>query len=48
MSMFKNIIISNKKEDMDSIWASYISYYDNKNIISVDKNVIHKYITDII
>lgn len=31
MSMFKNIIISDNKDDMDSIWASYIKYYDIKS-----------------
>ncbi len=48
MSMFKNIIISDNKDDMDSIWASYISHYDIKKVITPDKNVIHKYITDIL
>jgi hypothetical protein len=48
MSMFKNIIISDNKDDMDSIWASYISHYDIKKVIAPDKNVIHKYITDIL
>jgi len=48
MSMFKNIIVSNNVSDMDSIWASYISYYDNKKVIVDDKNIIHKYITDIL
>jgi hypothetical protein len=48
MSMFKNIIISNNPADMDSSWASYLSYYDNKKVITADKNIIHKYITDIL
>lgn len=48
MSMFKNLIVSNNAYDMDSIWASYLSYYDNKKVISIDKNIIHKYITDIL
>lgn len=50
MSMFKNIIITNKKDySMDSLWASYISYYDNKKIVaSSNIREIHKYITDII
>jgi Tfp pilus assembly protein PilZ len=48
MSMFKNIIISNNPADMDSLWASYLSYYDNKKVITADKNIIHKYITDIL
>jgi hypothetical protein len=48
MSMFKNIIISNNPSDMDSLWASYLSYYDNKKVITADKNIIHKYITDIL
>ena len=48
MSMFKNLIFSNNAYDMDSIWASYLSYYDNKKVISIDKNIIHKYITDIL
>ena len=48
MSMFKNIIVSNNASDMDSTWASYLSYYDNKKVITVDKNIIHKYITDIL
>ncbi len=48
MSMFKNLIVSNNPYDMDSMWASYISYYDNKKVISIDKNIIHKYITDIL
>lgn len=48
MSMFKNIIVSNNPTSMDSLWASYISNYDNKNIISADKNIIHKYITAIL
>ena len=50
MSMFKNIIITNKKDySMDSLWASYISYYDNKKIVaSSNIHEIHKYITDII
>jgi hypothetical protein len=45
MSMFKNLIVSNNASDMDSMWASYISYYDNKKVITADKNIIHKYIT---
>jgi len=48
MSMFKNLIVSNNASDMDSMWASYISYYDNKKVITADKNIIHKYITDIL
>lgn len=48
MSMFKNLIVSNNAYDMDSMWASYLSYYDNKKVISIDKNIIHKYITDIL
>jgi len=53
MSMFKNFIITDKKEcAADSLWASYISYYDNKKIVvssSIsDFQNIHKYITDII
>ena len=48
MSMFKNIIVSNNASDMDSTWASYLSYYDNKKVITSDKNIIHKYITDIL
>jgi len=48
MSMFKNLIVSNNAYDMDSLWASYLSYYDNKKVISIDKNIIHKYITDIL
>ena len=48
MSMFKNIIVSDNKDDMDGIWASYISHYDIKKVITPDKNVIHKYITDIL
>jgi hypothetical protein len=48
MSMFKNIIVSNNASDMDSIWASYLSYYENKKVITADKNIIHKYITDIL
>ena len=48
MSMFKNIIVSNNASDMDSMWASYLSYYDNKKVITSDKNIIHKYITDIL
>ena len=53
MSMFKNFIITDKKEHaVDSLWASYISYYDNKKIIlpsSISEiQNIHKYITDII
>jgi hypothetical protein len=48
MSMFKNIIVSNNASDMDSMWASYLSYYDNKKVITADKNIIHKYITDIL
>lgn len=48
LSMFKNIIISNNPADMDSLWASYLSYYDNKKVITADKNIIHKYITDIL
>ncbi len=48
MSMFKNLIVSNNASDMDSMWASYLSYYDNKKVITADKNIIHKYITDIL
>jgi hypothetical protein len=48
MSMFKNLIVSNNSYDMDSMWASYLSYYDNKKVITADKNIIHKYITDIL
>ena len=48
MSMFKNIIVSNNASDMDSMWASYLSYYENKKVITADKNIIHKYITDIL
>jgi hypothetical protein len=48
ISMFKNIIVSNNKDDMDSLWASYISHYDIKKVITPDKNIIHKYITDIL
>jgi hypothetical protein len=53
MSMFKNFILTDKKECVaDSLWASYISYYDNKKIVvssSIsDFQNIHKYITDII
>jgi hypothetical protein len=48
ISMFKNIIVSNSKDDMDSLWASYISHYDIKKVITPDKNIIHKYITDIL
>ena len=50
MTMFKNIIVSSKKDCYaDSLWASYISYYENKKVI-VPSSVreIHKYITDII
>jgi len=50
MSMFKNIIVSNKHDCCaDSLWASYISYYDNKKVI-VPSSIreIHKYITDIV
>lgn len=32
MSMFKNLIVSNNAYDMDSMWASYLSYYDNKRL----------------
>jgi hypothetical protein len=48
MSMFKNLIVSNNASDMDSMWASYLSYYENKKVITADKNIIHKYITDIL
>jgi hypothetical protein len=48
MSMFKNLIVSNNVSDMDSMWASYLSYYENKKVITADKNIIHKYITDIL
>jgi hypothetical protein len=55
MSMFKNYIITDKKNcAADSLWASYISYYDNKNMkIIISSSIseihnIHKYITDII
>lgn len=53
MSMFKNFIVTDNKEyAVDSLWSSYISYYDNKKIIvssSIsDFQNIHKYITDII
>ena len=53
MSMFKNFIVSDIKfYSADSLWASYISYYDNKKIIVSstisDFNNTHKYITDII
>ena len=48
MSMFKNLIVSNNASDMDSMWASYLGYYDNKKVITADKNIIHKYITDIL
>jgi hypothetical protein len=48
MSMFKNLIVSNNPSDMDSLWASYLSYYDNKKVITADKNIIHKYITEIL
>lgn len=53
MSMFKNFILTDKKECVaDSLWASYISSYDNKKIVvssSIsDFQNIHKYITDII
>ena len=50
MTMFKNIIVSSKKDCYaDSLWASYISYYENKKVI-VPSSIreIHKYITDII
>ncbi len=53
MSMFKNFIVSDiKLYSTDSLWASYISYYDNKKII-ISSTIsdflnIHKYITDII
>ena len=48
MSLFKNLIVSNNASDMDSMWASYLGYYDNKKVITADKNIIHKYITDIL
>jgi len=50
MSMFKNFIVTHKKESVaDSLWASYISYYDNKKVVvSESISEIHKYITDII
>jgi len=50
MSMFKNTIITNKIEYCsDSLWSSYISFYNDKKII-VSSNIleIHKYITDIV
>lgn len=51
MSMFKNNILGNST---NSLWASYISYYDDKIIIaphrlsSQNKENIHKYISHII
>lgn len=50
MTMFKNIIVSSKKDCYaDSLWASYISYYENKKVIvPLSVREIHKYITDII
>ena len=50
MSMFKNIIVSNKHDCCaDSLWASYISYYDNKKVIAPSSiKEIHRYITDIV
>jgi len=50
MSMFKNTIITNNIEySSDSLWSSYISFYNDKKII-ISSNIleIHKYITDII
>lgn len=50
MSMFKNFIVTDKKECCsDSLWASYISYYENKRVIASSSiSEIHKYITDIL
>jgi hypothetical protein len=51
MSMFKNNIIANSTY---SLWASYISYYDDKIIIApqklvnINKDIIHKYISHIV
>lgn len=51
MSMFKNNIIANSTY---SLWASYISYYDDKVIIAPQiltsqyKDIAHKYISNII
>jgi hypothetical protein len=51
MSMFKNNIIANST---NSLWASYISYYDDKIIIAPqrlvngNKDILHKYISHII
>lgn len=51
MSMFKNNIIANSTY---SLWASYISYYDEKIIIAPEilacknKDILHKYISHII